>query len=46
MQDPHHPQRAQAIVMLVLANLFWAVSFPIVKTLLLMHASMLPEAGP
>ena len=32
--------------MLVLANLFWAVSFPIVKTLLLMHAQMLPAAGP
>ncbi len=32
--------------MLVLANLFWAVSFPVVKTLLLMHAQMLPEAGP
>jgi drug/metabolite transporter (DMT)-like permease len=46
MQDPHHPQRARAIFMLVLANLFWAVSFPIVKTLLLMHAQMLPEAGP
>ncbi len=46
MQDPHHPQRARAIFMLVLANLFWAVSFPIVKTLLLMHAAMLPEAGP
>src|SRR3954463_3174210 len=46
MQDPHHPQRAKAIVMLVLANFFWAVSFPVVKTLLLMHAAMLPEAGP
>ena len=32
--------------MLVIANLFWAVSFPIVKTLLLMHAAMLPAAGP
>src|SRR5471030_426324 len=46
MQDHHHPQRPQAIAMLVLANLFWAMSFPIVKTLLLMHAQMLPEAGP
>jgi drug/metabolite transporter (DMT)-like permease len=46
MPDPHHPQRPQAIVMLVLANLFWAVSFPVVKTLLLMHAQLLPEAGP
>jgi drug/metabolite transporter (DMT)-like permease len=46
MADPHHPQRPQAIVMLVIANLFWAVSFPIVKTLLLMHAALVPEAGP
>jgi drug/metabolite transporter (DMT)-like permease len=46
MQDPHHPQRAQAIVMLVLANLFWAVSFPIVKTLLLVHERLVPAAGP
>ena len=32
--------------MLVLANLFWAVSFPIVKALLLQHAQLLPQAGP
>ncbi len=46
MKDPHHPQRPQAIAMLVLANLFWAVSFPVVKTLLLMHAQMLPITKP
>ncbi len=46
MIDPHHPQRARAIVMLVLANLLWAVSFPIVKTLLLQHAQLVPAAGP
>jgi drug/metabolite transporter (DMT)-like permease len=46
MKDLHHPQRARAIFMLVLANLFWAVSFPVVKTLLLMHVQLLPEAGP
>ena len=32
--------------MLVLANLFWAISFPVVKTLLLLHAQLLPAAGP
>lgn len=32
--------------MLVLANLFWALSFPIVKTLLPIHAQLMPEAGP
>lgn len=46
MQDPHHPQRAQAIVMLVFTNLFWAASFPIVKALLFIHAQLLPQAGP
>ena len=46
MIDPHHPQRPRAIVMLVLANLFWAVSFPLVKTLLLQHAQLVPAAGP
>ena len=46
MKDPHHPQRPQAIVMLLLANLFWALSFPIVKALLLIHGRLLPEASP
>ena len=46
MIDPHHPQRPRAIAMLVMANLFWAVSFPIVKTLLLQHAQLVPAAGP
>ena len=45
MQDPYRPQRAQAIMMLLLTNLFWALSFPIVKALLLIHAQLLPEAG-
>ncbi len=46
MSDPHHPQRPRALAMLVLANLFWAISFPVVKTLLLLHAQLLPAAGP
>ena len=46
MKDPHHPQRGQAILMLLLANLFWGLSFPIVKALLLIHAQVLPAAGP
>jgi len=45
MADPHHPQRPQAIALLVLANLFWGMSFPIVKTLLPMHAAMVPAAS-
>ncbi len=33
-------------MMLVLTNLFWAASFPIVKALLLIHAELLPQASP
>ena len=29
MADPHHPQRPQAIALLVVANLFWGMSFPL-----------------
>jgi drug/metabolite transporter (DMT)-like permease len=31
--------------MLLLATLFWGLSFPVVKALLLLHARMFPEAG-
>ncbi len=31
--------------MLLLANVFWGLSFPIIKTLSLLHARLLPEAG-
>jgi drug/metabolite transporter (DMT)-like permease len=46
MKDPQHPQRSQAILMLVLANLLWGLSFPIVKALLAIHAQLIPQAGP
>ncbi|MBI5769432.1 MAG: DMT family transporter [Verrucomicrobia bacterium] len=46
MTDPQHPQRTQAILMLVLANLLWGVSFPIVKALLLIHEQLIPQASP
>lgn len=35
----------RAIVMLLLANLFWGVSFPVIKAMSLLHARLLPEAG-
>lgn len=31
--------------MLVLANLFWGLSFPVIKALALLHAQLLPAAG-
>jgi len=35
----------EAIVMLLLANLLWGISFPTIKALTILHAQLLPEAG-
>ena len=40
-----HPLRARALLMLVLATFFWGLSFPIIKSILLLQAQLLPEAG-
>lgn len=32
-------------MMLLLANVFWGLSFPIIKAITLLHAKLLPEAG-
>jgi drug/metabolite transporter (DMT)-like permease len=45
MFDSHHPQRPQAVAMLLLANLFWGLSFPVIKSLLFLHAQLLPQAS-
>jgi len=37
--------RSRAISMLVLATLYWGISFPIIKTLTLMNRAFFPEAG-
>ena len=44
--DPHHPQRSQALLMLLVANFFWGLSFPIIKSILLLHEKLVPAAGP
>jgi drug/metabolite transporter (DMT)-like permease len=31
--------------MLLVANFFWGLSFPLIKTIMLLHAKMLPHAG-
>lgn len=36
---------AQALLMLLLANLFWGLSFPLIKALILTHQNLLPESG-
>jgi drug/metabolite transporter (DMT)-like permease len=38
-------QHTQALLMLVLATFFWGLSFPIIKTLALLQAQLLPEAS-
>jgi drug/metabolite transporter (DMT)-like permease len=45
MSHPHHPQRSQAVLMLLLANLFWGLSFPVIKAIVLVHGKILPESG-
>lgn len=42
---PKHPQHTRAVLMLLLANLFWGLSFPVIKSLLLLHAILLPAGG-
>jgi drug/metabolite transporter (DMT)-like permease len=41
-----HPQHARAVGMLLVANFFWGLSFPLIKALLLLSARLVPEAGP
>lgn len=38
-------ERRRAIAMLLLANLFWGLSFPIIKAITLLHGMLLPAAG-
>jgi drug/metabolite transporter (DMT)-like permease len=40
-----HPQHAKAVLMLLVANLFWGLSFPVIKALLLLHERLLPSSG-
>jgi drug/metabolite transporter (DMT)-like permease len=38
-------QQRYAVIMLVLANVFWGLSFPVIKAVTLLHAKLLPDAG-
>jgi drug/metabolite transporter (DMT)-like permease len=38
-------ERRQALGMLLLANVFWGLSFPLIKTVTLLNARLLPAAG-
>jgi drug/metabolite transporter (DMT)-like permease len=46
MPDAPHPQRSRALLMLLLANLFWGLSFPVIKAVMLLHGVLVPQAGP
>lgn len=37
--------RSRAFAMLVLANFFWGLSFPLIKSIALLNAKLLPHAG-
>src|SRR5687768_9676869 len=38
-------ERTRALLMLLLANFFWGLSFPLIKSIMLLHAKLLPQAS-
>ena len=38
-------ERVRALSMLLLANFFWGLSFPLIKSIMLLHAKLLPHAS-
>jgi drug/metabolite transporter (DMT)-like permease len=42
---PSQAQRTQALLMLLVANLFWGLSFPVIKAVVLVHEQLLPGSG-
>jgi drug/metabolite transporter (DMT)-like permease len=45
MDDAPHPERSRAILMLVLGTVFWAVSFPLIKSIEAVTRTLVPGAG-
>ncbi|HEY4988783.1 MAG TPA: hypothetical protein VII09_03200, partial [Opitutaceae bacterium] len=45
MTDAPNPLRRRAVAMLLLATLYWGLSFPIIKALASLNRALLPEAG-
>src|SRR3954469_2982942 len=45
MTSTRSPEHTRALLMLVVANFFWGLSFPLIKAIMLLHAKLLPEAG-
>jgi drug/metabolite transporter (DMT)-like permease len=42
---PPNPRRRLAVLMLVLATLYWGLSFPVIKAIVSLNRAMLPGAG-
>src|SRR5687768_12120326 len=40
-----HPEHRQAIIGLLLANLLWGLSFPVIKAVVFTHGQLLPESS-
>ncbi len=45
MEAASPDQRSRALLMLIVANFFWGLSFPLIKSITLLHAKLLPQAG-
>ena len=45
MTDEAESQRGRAILMLLLANLYWGLSFPLIKTVTALNRALRPGAG-
>lgn len=40
-----HPQHTRAVLMLLIANLYWGLSFPVIKAVVLLHEKILPPGS-
>jgi drug/metabolite transporter (DMT)-like permease len=45
MKPSPSAEHVRALLMLLLANFFWGLSFPLIKAITLLHAQLLPQAG-
>lgn len=45
MTPSRHPQHTRAVMMLLVANFFWGLSFPVIKAVLLLHERMFGVAA-
>jgi drug/metabolite transporter (DMT)-like permease len=46
MTETNHPEHRRATLMLLLTTVLWGVSFPVIKSLILLNGALLPGASP